>query len=127
MIFIDSSYYIARLIEKDRFHKRSIELESQLNEKRYINSTVLNETLNAFSSFGGADINDLFLYLNEMNEVIYLNENDFIESVNLSKYYDSSINFSDCTVLQSMQKLGINKIVSFDEDFYKIKGLTVIK
>ena len=103
MIFIDSSYYIARLIEDDKFHKRAIELEPQLNEKRYINSTVLNETLNAFGSMGGAEINELFIY------------------------YNSSINFSDCTILESMQKLGINKIVSFDSDFSKIKGLSVIK
>ena len=127
MIFIDSSYYIARLIEDDKFHKRAIELESQLNEKRYINSTVLNETLNAFGSNGGEEINDLFIYLNEMNEIVYLKEKDYDESVKLSGYYNSSINFSDCTILESMQKLGINKIVSFDSDFSKLKGLTVIK
>ena len=127
MIFIDSSYYIARLVEDDKFHKRSLELESQLNEKRYINNTVLNETLNAFGSYGGIDINELFIYLNEINDIIYLKDKDYSDSVKLSGYYNSSINFSDCTILQSMQKLGINKIVSFDNDFSKINGLTVIK
>ena len=75
---------------------------------------------------GGAEINELFIYLNEMNEIVYLKEKDYDESVKLSGYYNSSINFSDCTILESMQKLGINKIVSFDSDFSKIKGLSVI-
>jgi len=127
LIFIDSSYYIAYLIEKDKFHKRAIELDSQLNEKKCINSTVLLETLNSFASYGGADINELYLYLTEVNDLIYLTDEDYKQSVMISKNYNSSINFSDCTILQSMQKLGINKIVSFDDDFSKIKGLSVIK
>lgn len=101
-------------------------MESNLNEKRCINSTVLNETLNAFGTMGGEDIMDLYLYLTEINEVLYLNEKDYAKSVKMCKYYNSSINFSDCTKLQSMQKMGINKIVSFD-DFSKIKGLSIIK
>ncbi|MBR5503923.1 MAG: type II toxin-antitoxin system VapC family toxin [Methanobrevibacter sp.] len=126
MIFVDSSYYIARLIEKDKFHKRSIELEPQLNEKRYINNTVLNEILNSFRHYGGQDITKLFHYLNDMNDLVYLTEKDYIESVNISSHYGSSINFSDCTILQSMQNLGVNKIVSFDSDFKKIDGIVVI-
>ena len=71
MIFIDSSYYIARLIEDDKFHKRAIELESQLNEKRYINSTVLNETLNAFGSMGEGYVRfALVLPVEEIQEMV---------------------------------------------------------
>ena len=86
MIFIDSSYYIARLIEDDKFHKRAIELEPQLNEKRYINSTVLNETLNAFGSNGGEEINDLFIYCWTFHEniIFYC----CVVSINLLLHYD---------------------------------------
>lgn len=127
MIFIDSSYYIARLLVDDKYHRRAKEIENHLNEKKIINSTVLTETLNAFTRCGGKSVKDLFNVLTEMNEVVYLSPSDYQEAADIFNYYDSSINYSDCTVLQSMQNLGITKIVSFDEDFSKIRGLSVIK
>ena len=127
MIFVDSSYLIARLITNDKYHERAIELEKELTERRVINTAVLNETLNAFTKSGGTSVKELFDKLTNIHEVVYLSSNDYRQAADLFKYYDSSINFSDCTILQSMNKFGINKIVSFDEDFSKVKGLSIIK
>lgn len=127
MIFVDSSYLIARLITNDKYHERAIELENELSEKRVINNTVLNETLNAFTKSGGTSVKELFDKLTNIHEVVYLSSDDYEQAADLFKYYDSSINFSDCTILQSMHKFGINKIVSFDDDFSKVKGLSIIK
>lgn len=126
MIFIDSTYLISRLIKNDTFHVRSIELESQLNEKRFINSTVLVETLDSFINCGGKEIDGLFEYLLEANELLSLDEKDFVESVDLYSDLDYEISFSNCTILQSMKALGIDKIATFDPDFKKIDGITVI-
>lgn len=127
MIFVDSSYLIARLITNDKYHERAIELENELSERRVINNTVLNETLNAFTKSGGTSVKELLDKLTNIHEVAYLSSNDYEQAADLFKYYDSSINFSDCTILQSMHKFGINKIVSFDDDFSKVKGLSIIK
>ena len=127
MIFVDSSYLIARLITNDKFHERAIQLDNEFNERRIINSTVLTETLNAFTKNGGTSVKELFNKLTNIHEVIYLSSNDYSEAAELFKHYDSSLNFSDCTVLQSMYKLKVNKIASFDNDFSKIKGLTILK
>lgn len=127
MIFVDSSYLIARLITNDKYHERAIELENELSERRVINNTVLNETLNAFTKSGGTSVKELFDKLTNIHEVVYLSSDDYEQAADLFKYYDSSINFSDCTILQSMHKFGINKIVSFDDDFSKVKGLSIIK
>lgn len=127
MIFVDSSYLIARIISNDKYHERAIELENELNERRIINNTVLNETLNSFTKSGGTSVKELFNKLTNIHEVVYLSSKDYKEAAELFMYYDSSINFSDCTVLQTMNKLRINKIVSFDDDFSKIKGLTIIE
>ena len=40
--------------------------------------------------------------------------------------FDSSINYSDCNILTSLFKNGINKIATFDSDFEKIRGLIII-
>ena len=127
MIFVDSTYFIARLNKKDKFYERAVELEPQLNEKRYINNAVLVETLDSFISCGGQNADGLFNYLNDMNELIVLNEKDYLAAIDLFGDYDFSISFSNCTILQSMKNLGIDKIASFDDDFSKVEGLTVIK
>lgn len=127
MIFVDSSYYIARLLVDDKFHNRAKEIEGQLTEKRVINNTVLTETLNTFTNCGGKSVKKLFNVLTEVNDLVFLSPSDYLNAGDIFYYYDSSINYSDCTILQSMQNLGINKIVSFDEDFSKVKGLSVIK
>ena len=43
----------------------------------------------------------------------------------LCDYYNNSINYSGCLILTTMQKLGINKIVTFDEGFKKINNLKI--
>jgi hypothetical protein len=52
----------------------------------------------------------------------YLTDEDYEEAFELFNHYNRSINFSDCTILVSMQKHGIGKIASFDADFDKIRG-----
>ena len=104
-----------------------MELEKYLVERKVINSTVLTETMNLFTNYGGKATKSFFLKLLDVHEVVYLSPEDYHEAMDLYYYYDSSINFSDCTILQSMQKMGINKIASFDDDFSKVKGISVIK
>ncbi|MDO5849987.1 MAG: PIN domain-containing protein [Methanobacteriaceae archaeon] len=127
MIFLDSSFLIARLIKNDKNHARALSIEGQLNEKRYINNTVLTETLNSFTNVGGKLGKQLFFALSEINEIIYLSQEDYEKSLDIYLHYDSSINYADCTILESMEKLGLNKIVTFDSDFEKINGLEIIK
>lgn len=47
----------------------------------------------------------------------------FLDALNLNRLYGDAINYSDCTILKTMQDLNINNILSFDSDFGKIKGI----
>lgn len=126
MIFVDTSFLIALLITKDRFHKRAIEISQSINERKVINNTVLSETLNAFSGKGGKVGKDLYDALIEMFDIQYLTKDDYEDAINLYLQYDSSINYSDCTILSTMFQNNINQIVSFDSDFEKINGVSII-
>ena len=53
----------------------------------------------------------------------YLSIEDYRKAMRLYKFYNFSINFSDCTILVSMQKHGISKIITTDSDFDKIRGI----
>ncbi|MBR2556779.1 MAG: PIN domain-containing protein [Methanobrevibacter sp.] len=126
MIFVDTTFLLALLIKTDRYHDLALNIAKNIQEKKMINNTVLNETLNAFTGKGGKIGKELYQVINEMFDIEYLNEDDYKNAVDIYLNYDSSINYSDCTILVSMQKNKIDKIISFDSDFNKIKGISVI-
>ena len=126
MIFVDTSFLIALLISTDQFHEKALEISKNINERKMINNTVLNETLNAFTGKGGKIGNDLYNVVLEMFDIYYLTPADYDDSIELYLHYDSSINFSDCTIVSTMFQNNINSIISFDSDFEKIDGISVI-
>jgi predicted nucleic acid-binding protein len=60
-----------------------------------------------------------------MFDIKYLSDSDYEAAIDIYLNYDSAINYSDCTILTTMFQNGISKIVTFDSDFEKIKGLTI--
>lgn len=126
MIFVDTSFLIALLFTNDIYHERALKIAETIDERKLINNTVLNETLNAFTGKGGKIGKDLYNLINEMFDIQYLNQKDYENAIDIHLQYDSSINYSDSTILQTMVENNISKIVSFDSDFDKINGITVI-
>ena len=126
MIFVDTSFLIALLISTDHFHERALEISETINERKVINNTVLNETLNAFSGKGGKIGKDLYNIILEMFDVEYLSPVDYEKAIDLFLHYDSSLNYSDCTILTTMFQNNIDRIVSFDRDFEKIEMINLI-
>ena len=129
MIFLDTSYYKGLLDKKDIHHKDSLKISEYLNESTneitVINTTVLVETLNWIA--GTRDVvRNIFDSILEDNKMIYLTPEDYLKSLEINGWYDNSINYSDCTILNTMMNLGIRKIVSFDSDFKKLKKYNVI-
>lgn len=125
MIFLDSSYIKATILKNDPFADQSRSMEPYLeHEAKVTNITVLLEVLNSvnhYNFFG--DVNELRKSLLEMSIFDYLSSDDYRDAFELFKYFDWTINFADCTILQSMFNHGIQRIASFDSDFDKIKGI----
>lgn len=125
MIFLDTSYIIGLIIKNDRYCNISNDIKSNLkNEAKITNITVLIEILNSLNKYNfHGDVGELVKYLWSGNIFHFLTFDDYLIAINLFKYYDGGINFSDCTILESMQKHGITRIASFDSDFDKIRGI----
>ena len=126
MIFVDTTFLIALLIKTDPLHEKALKIGGTIHEKKVINNTVLNETLNAFTGKGGKVGKELYQVILEMFDIRYLDEKDYENAIDIYLNFNSSINYSDCTILSSMVKNKINRIVTFDSDFNKIKGINVI-
>lgn len=126
MIFVDTSFLIALLVKTDSHHEKALKIAESIHERKVINSTVMNETLNAFTGKGGKIGKELYQIIEEMFDIEYLNQSDYEHAMEIYLHFDSSINFSDCTILSTMIRNKIDKIISFDSDFEKVKGIKII-
>lgn len=128
MYFLDTGYFKGLMDINDIHHETALKIADFLkdsNECTVINTTVLVETLN-WSIGTGNIVRNLFMDLHAKNHVIQLTREDYLKSLEINEWYGNSINFSDCTIIRTMMNLGIKQIVSFDNDFKKIKGYNVI-
>lgn len=128
MIFLDSGYFRGLMDDKDDYHEDALKIKEyivDLKEITVINTTVLIEILNRTV---GSPVNVKSVYhnLHDENKVIYLTHDDYLKSLDINKWYGNSVNYNDCTILNTMMSLGITTIVSFDSDFDNIKGLNII-
>lgn len=125
MLFIDSCYIIALMNKKARHHKKAEQIKELIkNERTIINSTVLIEMLNNLHKKRYEPLRDEIIgILYGMDEIHYLTLDDYNESLQMCKEYDFSVNYSDCTILKTMEDYDVDTVVSFDSDFDKIKGI----
>ncbi|MBR0472504.1 MAG: type II toxin-antitoxin system VapC family toxin [Methanosphaera sp.] len=125
MIFLDSCFLISLISDKSSKHVDALELLNYVdNEHKVINSLVLSETLNGIHRCEKRkSLEEIYDILCETADIIYLKQKDYLEAISLSIHYNNAINYSDFIILKTMQDKKINKIVSFDGGFDKIKGI----
>ena len=121
MLFIDTCYLLSLINVMEKNHEKAIQLLEYIDEEEtLINSTVLLEMLNRLKKKRyKKHRNTIIDLLYGMDNIHYLTTEDYNNALDICKKYGFSINFSDCTILESMKQYNINSIVSFDSDFDK--------
>ena len=125
MIFLDSSYIKGLIIKRDSHKEFSNNVRPYLkNETKVINVTVFVEVLNALkqNNYQGS-FDEIIQELCNLDVFDWLTYDDYRAAFEKFRFYNGSVNFADCTILVTMEKYGINRIVTTDSDFAKIKGL----
>ena len=125
MIFLDTSYINGLILKRDSYNDFSSKIKPFLkHEAKVTNITVLVEVLNSITptNFQG-DLNVLVSKFFNLQIFDWLTEEDYKLAMEKFRFYNGSINFADCTILVTMEKYGINKIVTTDSDFSNINGL----
>lgn len=124
MIYVDASYIIALVIEKDQWHQRALELLPKLkSEEKFITEAMIIESLNLIGSCLSGKIGySIFKYISD-NFTIYKSDTLIEESMHYFLKYDGNLSLADCTAINSMKELGITEILSFDDDFDKVDGI----
>lgn len=125
MIFLDTTYIIALINENDKYHKKALKLMEDVDyEKKMTNSVVFVESLNMLDKRSTQkDIDNIANKLYQLDKIHCVNSANIKNSLNIFKFYNGSINFADCTKIDSMITYRINEIISFDSDFDKVKGI----
>jgi len=124
MIFADSSYFIAIVREKDRWHKDALRVSEKIRDSLLISELVISESITMVGSFeGGKAGKTLYEYFIDNCRIEFINEEMMEKAVNAFLKYDGSISLADASSIEIMKKSGIKKIISFDSDFDKVKEI----
>ncbi|MCK4795970.1 MAG: type II toxin-antitoxin system VapC family toxin [Spirochaetes bacterium] len=124
MIFADSSYFIALVREKDRWHEDAVKLAGNLNDTLTISDFIISESVTLVGSLeGGKTGKLLYEYFVDNCKIEYMDNKILAKSMKIFLKYDGSISLADATSVELMKKHRIKKIISFDKDFDKIKEI----
>ena len=124
MIFVDASYIIALIVEKDQWHQDAINLLDRLkSEEKIITDAMIIESLNLIGSCHGGKVGYLtFKYIRD-NFNIFKSDTLLEESIRYYLKYDGTLSLADCTAIHAMKENNVHEIFSFDDDFDKVDGI----
>jgi len=125
LIFLDTSFIIAFVNNNDGRHGEAVELAKKIeNEEKVVSNVIIIEVLNSLRKFKKGKLNQ------EVYRIIKDNFKIHIESINLyddalrtQLKYHGKLGFADCIIIETMKKLNINQIATFDEHFDGKEGI----
>ena len=124
MIFVDASYIIALIIEKDEFHEKALQLLPKIeSHEKVITMPMVVETINLIGSCNGGKVGyTVYRYIKD-NYTIINYETLLDESIYYFLKYNGTLSLADSTAIQVMKSNKIHEIYSFDSDFDKVEGI----
>jgi uncharacterized protein len=118
-VFVDTSAWFAASNRKDRYHQRALELISDRDDL-VTSSYVVVETwllLNSRLGFGAAEKFITWIHWGVVTlEFITPADFDYAKAMPPG-FKDQYFSFVDRTSFALMQRLGISRVISFDDDF----------
>lgn len=133
--FLDTSFILALVLVSDSNYEKALKISDILDEDCYINNNVLNEIL----TLTGRKLNinsSKELYYSLIDSFYLLNEYDIFNYTSktfqiFEKYVGQNSNktklsFTDSSIIVTMKEYGITNLVSFDEEFKRVKEIELI-
>ena len=124
-IFADTSYWVALIDPKDKWHSKALNLSQSLAGLKLITTDeVLSEVLTFFSGYGShirksvAEIVFGILTNETYVEVVEQSRDSFLSGLALyEKRLDKSYSLADCILMQLMGAEGIREVLTNDKHF----------
>jgi predicted nucleic acid-binding protein len=130
MIFVDTSAFLAVLITDDLNHPRAIEFWRTLLEEEHVlltNNYVLVESIVIIQKrLGLSMVRDFHEKLLPLVNIEWIDENQHKSSIRFVLAANRrKLSFVDCSSFETMRRLKIEKVFTFDEHFRE-QGFEVI-
>ncbi len=132
MIFVDTSAFVARFIEKDQFHSIAMQYWTEIRDQDlrvYTSNYVLSETINLMVQWTpyefALQVAEL-LYQSEVLEILRPDESIEIGAIDFLKMHAvRKIGFIDCVSFRLMQENDLSSAFTFDRHF-EIAGFEMV-
>jgi len=124
----DSSYFVALADRKDRWHRDAVRLKKGLSEGFVVSDFVVDEAVTLVGARrGGPPAQVLFQYFLDECEVEFVTRGLLEEAMTFHLRFDGRLSVTDCATLVLMGRRRIGTIVSFDDDFDRVRGITRLR
>lgn len=128
--FIDTSFVIALINQKDEYHHQAVELSDSLAGSQYITTDlILYEIANYLAKdFKPEAINTINIFLNSKDIQIIWNSEDLFKQAfeKYTTFADKKWGLVDCLSFIIMEKLEIQNVLTIDHHFEQA-GFTLMK
>ena len=122
--FIDASFYIALIDDKDQWHRRALALKTDLSSSPVTTNLVAAEVLASIGSRkGGKKALTVWHALEDSGEVVFVTRDQWKPALDLVLVRDGRLSIADACSVVVMLERHLKRIVSFDEGFDSIAGV----
>ena len=128
MIFIDSSFFIALILENDQWHDKALKLLPKMEKsQKMVSNLIIVEAVTIVGSRAkGKAGKMIYDTIKDNCKIIDSDLSDYDNAIYTFLHYDGTLSLTDSVTLEIMKTFNISEIVSFDSDFDKINGINRI-
>lgn len=124
MIVADSSYFVALADSKDRWHGDALRVKASIPQDFLLTVLIVAEAVTIVGARrGGRPAQVLYQYFVDECEIEFADAALLRDAMVHHLFYDGVLSVADCVTVAIMSERGIRKIVSFDGDFDRVRGL----
>jgi predicted nucleic acid-binding protein len=124
LIFGDSSFFVGLADERDQWHQQADRLGRTLPKGMVVSDLIIAESVTIIGARGGGRAGSvLYEFFRDFCDLEFMDSRILDEAMQLHLSFDGKLSVADCASVAIMARRGIRRIVSFDSDFDRVKGI----
>lgn len=124
MTFADTSFFVGLVDAKDQWHERAVRIERTLPKRVVVSDLVVAESVTIIGSRGGGRVaKTLYEHFRDSCDIEFVDQGLLDEAMGLHLGFNGKLSVADCASITIMGRRRIGRIISFDSDFDRVKGI----